>query len=58
MGTECVETREDGEEESLIDAQFCAHPSKLDFEAVVAEAVKKFKAQFLMTIGDKDIALK
>jgi dienelactone hydrolase len=26
----CIETREDGEEESLIDAQFCAHPSKLD----------------------------
>lgn len=54
----CLETREEGKEESLIDAQFCAHPSKVDFEKVVTDAILKFKVPYSMAIGDQDMALK
>ena len=54
----CVECSVESGSERLIDAQFCAHPSKLDFEKVISEAVDKWKVPYSMAIGDKDMALK
>jgi dienelactone hydrolase len=54
----CVESAVDAESDRLIDAQFCAHPSKLDFQKVIPEAVMNFKVPYSMAIGDMDMALK
>lgn len=54
----CVESAVNGESDRLIDAQFCAHPSKLDFQKVIPEAVMNFKVPYSMVIGDVDMALK
>jgi dienelactone hydrolase len=54
----CLEPTVDGGVEKLIDAQFCAHPSKLDFQRVIPEAVVQRKVPYSMAIGDLDRALK
>ena len=53
-----VEPAVDGRSGRLIDAQFCAHPSKLDFQKVIPEAVMKWKVPYSMAIGDLHMALK
>ena len=54
----CLESAVDGGTEKLINAQFCAHPSKLDFQRVIPEAVVQRKVPYSMAIGDLDWALK
>lgn len=54
----CLEPAVDGGAEKLIDAQFCAHPSKLDFQKLIPKAVLQQKVPYSMAIGDLDRALR
>jgi dienelactone hydrolase len=53
----CSQPAVEGGSERLIDAQFCAHPSKLDLPNAVVEAVRKFKTPVAIAHADNDMAL-
>lgn len=48
----CVETTEDGE--PLVHVQYCAHPSRINADMIVAAASK---VPYSMAIGDKDFGM-
>jgi dienelactone hydrolase len=50
----CSEPAVDGGTESLIDAQFCAHPSNLKPSVDVIDAVTTFKVPYSMAIAGRD----
>ena len=51
----CVETAAPGSDQRLIDAQFCAHPSRVDVPDAIVEAVQKFKVPYSLAAGEKDL---
>ena len=50
----CKETAEEGGEERLVDAQFCAHPAGLKIPGDVLEAIRGFDVPYSFAIGDRD----
>jgi len=53
----CAEPLSPGSNERLIDAQFCAHPSRVDTPAAIVEAIEKFKVPYSLAAGEKDSRL-
>jgi dienelactone hydrolase len=53
----CSQATVEGGSEPLIDAEFCAHPSKLDLPKDVVEAVTKFKVPIAIAHARDDYAL-
>jgi dienelactone hydrolase len=53
----CSETTVPGGSERLVDAQFCAHPSRLKLPDDVVDAVVKFKTPVSIAHATKDYAL-
>lgn len=51
----CAEPAEEGGSTRLIDAQFCAHPSRLEIPKMVIDAISTFKVPYAVAIGDNDM---
>ena len=53
----CAEAKAEGSEERLIDAQFCAHPSKVQIPGAFVDAVQKFKVPYSMAAPEEDMVM-
>jgi dienelactone hydrolase len=54
----CVETASPTSNERLVDAQFCAHPSRVDIPTAIVDAIEKFKVPYSLAAAEKDMRLK
>jgi dienelactone hydrolase len=53
----CAEPVAPGSDERLIDAHFCAHPSRVDTPAAIVEAIEKFKVPYSLAAAERDTRL-